>query len=120
MIDQRKPIKRVTKGWGYEDWIVNCNLYCGKILFFEKGKKCSWHFHKIKDEVFYIQTGKLLVRYGELNDIKKSKKIVISPGDKFHVPPLLLHQMKAIEDTLMFEFSTTHFDSDSFRVLKGD
>ena len=52
------PIKFVPKGWGYEKWIVNNEEYCGKLLFLAKGKKCSWHFHKLKDEVFYGQSGK--------------------------------------------------------------
>ena len=51
------PIKFVQKGWGYERWIVNCEEYCGKLLFFEKDKKCSWHYHVLKDEVFYLQSG---------------------------------------------------------------
>ena len=46
----------VSKGWGYEDWIVNKEQYCGKLLFIKKGKKCSWHYHKNKDETFYIQS----------------------------------------------------------------
>ena len=33
--------ERHEKGWGYELWIVNNNLYCGKILHFNNGKKCS-------------------------------------------------------------------------------
>ena len=37
----------VPKGWGYEHWIVNKKEYCGKILFFKKGKRCSWHYHKL-------------------------------------------------------------------------
>ena len=59
-----KDIKHVSKGWGHEKWIVNFPEYCGKLLYFEKGKRCSWHFHKIKDEVFYLQSGKLIVKYG--------------------------------------------------------
>ena len=52
------PVKFVPKGWGYEKWIVfNGPEYCGKLLFFVKGKKCSWHYHEIKDEVFYIHSG---------------------------------------------------------------
>ena len=62
-------IKHVPKGWGYEKWIVNKPEYCGKLLFFEKGKQCSWHYHKLKDEVFYLQSGKLLVRYGDDEDL---------------------------------------------------
>jgi len=30
------------------------------------------------------------------------------------------HRMEALEDTVMFEFSTEHFDEDSIRIEKGD
>ena len=33
------PIKFVKKGWGYEKWIINKPEYCGKLLYFVKGKK---------------------------------------------------------------------------------
>src|SRR5262252_2427182 len=52
----RKPIRIVPKGWGREVWIVNGDLYCGKILEIRKGKRCSLHFHKIKNESFYLRT----------------------------------------------------------------
>ena len=57
----------VPKGWGYEDWIVNKEEYCGKLLFFKKGKSCSWHYHNLKDETFYVHKGELEVRYGWTN-----------------------------------------------------
>jgi hypothetical protein len=46
----RQPVQIVPKGWGREIWIANGDLYCGKILEINKGKKCSLHFHKIKTE----------------------------------------------------------------------
>ena len=113
-------IKYVSKGWGYEKWIVNKSEYCGKILFFAKGKKCSWHYHQIKDEVFYINKGKLAVFYSYDDDLCDAKEVVLEEGDNFHVAVGMRHQMKALEDTQMFEFSTQHFDSDSYRVIKGD
>jgi len=113
-------IKFVSKVWGYEKWIVNKEEYCGKILFFIKDKKCSWHYHKIKDEVFYIRKGRLMVWYSEEEDLTKSKSVILEPGDNFYVKPGLKHQMMGIEDTEMFEFSTQHFDEDSYRVIKGD
>ena len=108
------------KGWGYEKWIVNNDLYCGKILFFERGKKCSWHYHKVKDETFYVQSGEILLRYGENDDLERSKTINLKPGDKFYVPPGLRHQMIGLADTELFEFSTQHFEDDSYRVIRGD
>lgn len=110
----------VPKGWGFEKWLVNNEKYCGKLLYFVKGKKCSWHYHKIKDEVFFIQSGKLLVTYGLTDNKEESESIVLTRGDSFHVATGLRHQMIALEDTEMFEFSTQHFDEDSYRVEKGD
>ena len=113
-------IKIVPKGWGYEKWIVNTEEYCGKLLHFIKGKKCSWHYHQLKDETFYLQEGKLLLKYSEKDDIEKAQELVLERGDKFHIYRGLRHQMFAMEDTDMFEFSTQHFDEDSYRVIKGD
>ena len=114
------PIKFVSKGWGFEKWIVNCKKYCGKLLYFVKGKKCSWHYHKIKDEVFYIQSGKILLKFSDNDDIMNANEIVLNAGDNFHVYTGLRHQMIALEDTELFEFSTQHFDEDSYRLQKGD
>ena len=115
-----EPIKFVPKGWGFEKWIVNCEKYCGKILFIAKDKKCSWHYHDKKDEVFYVQSGKIRISYGLTDDIEASTTKILERGDKFHVPIGMRHQMYGLEDTELFEFSTEHFDSDSIRVTPGD
>ena len=114
------PMKHVDKGWGWERWIVNCEEYCGKLLYFEQGKRCSWHYHKLKDEVFYVQSGKIQVFYGEGDHILDSNVVVLEKGDNFHVYIGLRHQMIALEDSELFEFSTQHFDEDSYRIKKGD
>jgi quercetin dioxygenase-like cupin family protein len=113
-------IKFVPKGWGFEKWIVNTEEYCGKLLYFVKDKRCSWHHHKLKDEVFYLQSGKMIVKYSESDDIENADELLLTPGDNFHVYRGLRHQMIALEDSELFEFSTQHFDSDSYRILKGD
>ena len=115
-----QEIKFVSKGWGFEKWIVNCKDYCGKLLYFAKGKKCSWHYHKLKDEVFYIQSGKIKVLFSEEDSLEKAESKILERGDNFHVYRGLRHQMIALEDTELFEFSTQHFDSDSHRIIKGD
>ena len=113
-------VKFVSKGWGFEKWIVNKEEYCGKLLYFVKGKRCSWHYHKLKDEVFYIQSGKILVKFSEGDDLNAAETIVLERGDNFHVYRGLRHQMIALEDTELIEFSTQHFDEDSHRLQKGD
>jgi quercetin dioxygenase-like cupin family protein len=120
MLDNCSKIKLVPKGWGFEKWIVNNEEYCGKLLYFVKGKKCSWHYHILKDETFYIQTGKLLLKYSEKDELKYANQIILERGDNFHVTRGMRHQMTALEDTELFEFSTQHFESDSIRIIKGD
>jgi oxalate decarboxylase/phosphoglucose isomerase-like protein (cupin superfamily) len=109
----------VAKGWGYEDWLYNGD-YCGKILFIKRGKRCSWHFHHIKDEVIHCQAGSIEMLYGDSDDISAAQKVVMKAGDAFRVKPGLRHQMIALEDATLFEASTHHEDSDSIRVIKGD
>jgi mannose-6-phosphate isomerase-like protein (cupin superfamily) len=111
---------RVPKGWGAEDWINNANGYCGKILHFYKAKRCSFHYHLVKDEVFYLQSGCLLIEYGPDDDLTNATKLIMFPGDVFHVPPGMRHRMTGMEESDLFEFSTTHRDEDSIRVVRGD
>ena len=61
----RSPIHVQPKGWGREIWIANNPDYCGKVLEIDKGKRCSFHFHKLKLESFYLRRGKLKVRVKE-------------------------------------------------------
>ena len=112
--------KFVPKGWGYEKWIVNNEDSCGKILFFVKGLKCSRHYHKIKRETFYLQSGSIKLFYSFEDSLDDADVIVLHKGDKFEVPVGLRHQMIALEDTELFEFSTQHMDEDSYRIVKGD
>lgn len=113
-------MKFVEKGWGSELWIVNKPEYCGKLLIMNKGARCSWHYHVLKDEVFYLQSGKILIKYSEENDITTAKELILNPGENFHVYRGLRHRMIALKDSELFEFSTQHFDSDSYRIEKGD
>lgn len=113
--------KVVPKGWGFELWIVNKPEYCGKLLHIDEGKRCSWHFHKLKDETFYIQSGVMEITYGYEPDRSDAQVATLGPGDSFYVPIGLIHQMRAIGGPLeFFEFSTEHFDEDSNRVERGD
>lgn len=110
----------VPKGWGYELWITNTEKYCGKLLHLIKGKKLSWHYHKIKDEVMYVQSGRIVITFGYDEDIEKAEVIHLTAGDSFHIPTGLIHRIEAIETSEVFEFSTQHFDEDSYRLIKGD
>jgi mannose-6-phosphate isomerase-like protein (cupin superfamily) len=116
----REPVKIVPKGWGREVWIANGDLYCGKILEIRKGKRCSLHFHKIKTESFYLRVGRLRVRVKESPESEVVEEFELQAGECMDIPIGLVHQMEALEDAELYEFSTQHFDSDSHRIIPGD
>ena len=99
---------RVPKVWGEEHWIVN-KEYCGKKLVLKKGWRCSLHYHKQKDEVFYVILGKVLLEAGA--DYR-----VLVPGDHHHIAPGIVHRFSGLEPSEIIEFSTHHEDSDSYRI----
>ncbi len=104
-------MKRVEKTWGHEIWIENNEKYCGKILHCEKGKwssKGKFHYHKEKDETFYVVKGTLLI------DIE-GEEIILKPGEKLRIFPTIQHRFKAITRVCEFiEFSTQHKYGDNY------
>ena len=110
---------KIPKGWGEELIIENNEKYCGKLLIFKKGCKFSMHYHLIKDETWYVNEGEFIYRWidTETADLIEEK---LKVGDIVRQRPGQPHQLLALTDGVIFEVSTEHFDSDSYRVFKGD
>jgi len=113
-------MERHLKGWGEEIWIVNISLYCGKKLILKEGKKCSIHYHRKKDETFYIQSGIVLMNLYPEGYPGPKKRIIMTAGHSLHIKPGLIHRFLGLKDSVIFEFSTQHFENDTIRLLKGD
>ena len=109
----------VPKGWGREIIIENNDKYCGKILQFNEGCKFSMHYHLIKDETWYVKEGEFIYRWinTETAEVVEQR---LKEGDSVRQMPGQPHQLEALTDGIVFEVSTEHFDSDSYRVWKGD
>ncbi len=106
-----------SKYWGKIETIVNAG-YTGKRLFFQKGKHSSLHYHCAKIETYFIHSGCLLVRLraGRAQD----RWFPLSAGMLLTLPPGLMHQSGALEDTVLIEVSTHDEDADSFLVEDGE
>jgi mannose-6-phosphate isomerase-like protein (cupin superfamily) len=104
-------IKTVTKDWGRELWIANTDLYCGKVLIINEGWQCSLHYHKLKDETFYVSQGNVLVEL-------EGREYWLNSGDSVHIPRLAKHRFFGIGSyhNAIFEISTFHSDEDVYRL----
>lgn len=102
----------VKKVWGHEEWIVNNPKYCGKKLVLKKGFRCSMHKHDVKDETFYVLSGKVLM---ETDYLGEKENRIMTPGDVIHIKTGMWHRFSGIIDSEIMEFSTFHMDEDSIR-----
>ena len=75
------------------------------------------HYHLIKDETWYVQEGEFLYRWIDTETGVVSEQH-LREGDSVRQYPGQPHQVKALTDGTLFEVSTEHFDSDSYRVYR--
>lgn len=114
------PINRVTKGWGREDWMLNNDKLCMKVLTLNFMECCSMHYHMIKEEIFFIVSGSLIfdsidTRTGQIHTV------TLEVGDTVHIPPGTPHKFTGADENgcVFVECSTQHFEDDSYRVAPG-
>jgi quercetin dioxygenase-like cupin family protein len=121
MENKKRMSGKVEKGWGYElIWATN-DKYCGKIMVFtKKGNKFSMHFHREKDETWFVNNGKFLLRWIDTKEAKLYHQ-ELTEGQVWHNPPLQPHQLEALEDnSSITEVSTADSIEDNYRIVPGD
>jgi uncharacterized RmlC-like cupin family protein len=109
----------VPKGWGQERIWANESGYCGKFLDFDQGARFSMHFHAVKDETWYVLTGRFRVIWIDTHTSQEHSDI-LRVGDVWHNPPLLPHQLVCEETGTIVEVSTHDDPNDNYRVRPGD
>ncbi len=108
------PTKPINRDVGFREWgkerllFLSPSYYTVKELFIKKGFKGGLQMHRLKDESAYIVSGKLLLRFDEGDGILKKK--IFLPGESIRFEPGCVHQEEALEDTLLIECSTPHFN----------
>jgi mannose-6-phosphate isomerase len=96
------------KPWGREIWFAYTENYAGKILEIKKGHRYSLQYHEKKQETQYVIEGKVKFTHG--TDKEDLKETVLNPGDKFDVLPYTIHRAEGLEDSRIFEVSTSDLD----------
>lgn len=114
-------LKVVQKDWGWETWIVNNDLYCGKLLTIMPGFQCSLHFHPVKHETFHVLEGRIeLDLENKMKDVRRGHRMVVMhKGDSITLPPWTPHRFrvpKGHPQATLVEFSTRHDDEDVIRL----
>jgi mannose-6-phosphate isomerase len=100
---------RVEKPWGYELIWALTDDYAGKVLFVRAGESLSLQFHREKDESWYVQSGRAELEVGAVGQAVLQRE-VLRPGAALRFPPGTVHRVKALEDTMILEVSTSQLE----------
>lgn len=101
-----EELREVSRDWGKEVWIVNCDEYCSKLLYVPKGATSELHYHVRKKETFYCLQGQLLLAL-------EGHEIILDPLSKpVTIRPKERHQFSGTTDALILEVSTHHSEDD--------
>lgn len=118
-MSKKEQVETVPKGWGKEIIFVNNEEYCGKLLCFDAGKRFSMHYHLEKKETWYVSKGRfILVWIDPHSGVTYCE--YLNQGEVITNERGAPHQLIALEESEVFEVSTRHLDSDSYRVWKGN
>jgi len=89
-----------------------------KILYIDKNKTLSTHFHVKKTEIFYCVHGCFkitLISDGE------TKTFRFNQGQSMLIRPGMVHAIAGLDDkNILLEVSTLDTPEDSYRIKKGD
>jgi len=109
--------KVVKKLWGKEEWRINNELYCMKVLTIDPGGCSSEHNHLIKDETFIVVEGYGFLSLGNVQDIQ------LSPGLVVRIKRLVKHMFwvpaSLEKPCIVHEVSTHHDDDDVTRFSES-
>ncbi|MCC7197452.1 cupin [Candidatus Peregrinibacteria bacterium] len=103
--NQQMPIQIKEKPWGREVWFANTAGYVGKILEVKKGGRLSLQYHEQKTETQYLFSGKVKLTVGANQN--ELKEVILNPGDKYDIFPYTIHRIEGLEESSIFEVSTS-------------
>jgi len=84
-----------------------------------RGFSRGHHYHKKKEEIFYVVQGKLRVLLMDMDTLQKEERI-LEKGDKIRIKPPCGHTLYALEDTLVVEYSPQVYEvEDNYKIQLG-
>ncbi len=81
-----------------------------------KGFSRGNHYHKEKEEIFYVFRGRIKALFLDMDSLQKEER-VLEKGDKIRVNPYCGHLFYGLEDTVVIEYSPQVYDKeDTYKI----
>ncbi len=101
------------KCWGRNTEVFKNDSVSVNYLELVKGGVCSWHFHRHKNNTFYLISGKVLIK-------TEHNETVLEPGNSLLIGAPLKHQFEVLENSKMIEVMWVEYNPfDIVRETQG-
>lgn len=112
-VDERGGITSILSG-------DNPNIKSILLITSKAGSIRSNHFHKKDSHYCYIVSGKAEWREKPV-DGGELESVILEAGDMVFTPPMIVHTVKFLEDTIFFTFATEsrlqeNYEADTIRT----
>ena len=115
MTQKIKLEKDFKRPWGGFIKFIDNKPCTVKILYIKKGESLSLQFHKLREEFWYVISGKIRVTIGK--NLRLLKKKILKEGQFVSVPKKFLHRIEGIKNSKILEISTGKVkENDEIRI----
>lgn len=107
--------KDFKRPWGGFIKFIDNKPCTVKTLYVKEGELLSLQFHKLREEFWYVVSGKIKVTLGK--SLKLLKKKILQEKRYIKIPKKFLHRIEGIENSKVLEISTGKFkENDEIRI----
>lgn len=102
-----KPFHRDSRGEMFQLMEKKIDVNGILLITCKKGSVRANHYHKKDTHDVYMLKGKMRYTYQDIKTKSKKKNtLVVKKGEIIHTPPMILHAMKFIEDSVFLAITT--------------
>jgi quercetin dioxygenase-like cupin family protein len=105
------------KVWGLTQEIFNKNNVSINRISINKNSYCSKHCHQYKTNIFWIESGKILVEEWK-KEYNLVDKTILQKGDCCSIPPNTYHKFTGLEDSIVYEIYYVELDNND--IIRED
>lgn len=101
-------MNKIGKIWGVTSEIFSNDSVSIHRIEIRANQKCSIHLHKHKYNMFFVESGKILV-HRWVDDILIST--ALCSAESLVICPAIYHQFESLEDSIVYEIYYTKLDN---------
>jgi len=104
------------KIWGETNLVFSNNNVQINQIHIKKGGRCSKHMHNHKNNIFFIQSGELLIEQWTKEGLVDST--ILKTEDKMEISSQVFHRFTALADTMALEIYYQDIEDDD--IIRED